>query len=227
MNNGNGLKPYEGSQIRAVILDYGEVLCVRPKPDALLPMAKIFGIEPARFFELYGGSRDPYDQGMITPEEYWQDFARRAGVRVDQELIGRLRSLDTEMWSSTNPEMLQWVAMLDESGLTTALLSNMQHDMASHARKNFPWLRHFDHQILSCEVKLIKPDPAIFRESIERIGAKPKEILFVDDRQANIDAAKSTGIAAIRFESTKQLREELRDMKFPVLPPALAKDELA
>lgn len=222
MNNGNGHKPNDLSRIRAVILDYGEVLCVRPERHTLSRMAQVFGIEPTRFFELYGTRRDPYDQGVISANEYWQDFARRAGAGVNDSLIDQLRSLDTEMWSSTNPEMLQWVAMLDEAGLTTALLSNMQHDMAAYARKNFPWLKHFDHQILSCELRLIKPDPAIFQKSIERIGTKPQEILFVDDRQPNIDAAKSTGIAAIRFENTKQLRDELQEMRFPVLPPASA-----
>jgi len=222
MQDGNGHKPNPGSQIRAVILDYGEVLCERPKPDALYRMAKVFGIELTRFLELYGGSRDPYDQGVMSAEKYWEAFACRADARVDREQIGQLRSLDTKMWSSTNAEMLQWVAMLDEAGLTIALLSNMQHDMAAYARKNFPWLRHFDHQILSCEVKLIKPDPAIFHESIGRIGTRPQEILFVDDRQANVDSARSTGIVAIRFENTEQLREELRKMQFRVLPPGVA-----
>jgi putative hydrolase of the HAD superfamily len=172
MNNGNGHKPNDLSRIRAVILDYGEVLCVRPNRDALNRMANVFGIEPTRFFELYGTSRDPYDQGAISAEEYWQGFAQRAGAALSGSLIKQLRSLDTEMWSSTNPEMLQWVAMLNQAGLTTALLSNMQHDMAAYARKNFRWLKHFDHQILPCELRLIKPDPAIFQKSIERVGAQ-------------------------------------------------------
>jgi putative hydrolase of the HAD superfamily len=222
MNNGNGHTQTDLSNIRAVILDYGEVLCVRPERHTLARMAQVFGIEPTRFFALYGTSRDPYDQGVITAAQYWRDFAKRAGAPVTDSLIEQLRTLDTEMWSSTNPEMLQWVASLDHAGLTTALLSNMQHDMAAYARKNFPWLKHFDHQILSCELQLIKPDPAIFHKSIERLGANPEEILFIDDRQPNIDSARSTGIAAIRFESAKQLRDELRAMRFPVLPPASA-----
>jgi FMN phosphatase YigB (HAD superfamily) len=69
---------------------------------------------------------------------------------------------------------------------------------------------------------LIKPDPAIFHESIGRIGTRPQEILFVDDRQANVDSARSTGIVAIRFENTERLREELRKMQFRVLPPGVA-----
>jgi len=218
MKNRDGKNGKRGSQIRAVILDYGEVLCERPKRELLNGMAEVFGVEPAQFLELYKASRDPYDQGKITAEEYWENFAQRAGVSVDRAVIERLRGLDTEMWSGTSPEMLRWVTLLNQAGLTTALLSNMQHDMAAYARKNFAWLGDFDHQILSCEVGLIKPDAAIFRESIERIGTKPQEILFVDDRQANVDGAKSTGIEAIRFEGIKRLREDLEEMGFAVLP---------
>jgi putative hydrolase of the HAD superfamily len=102
--------------------------------------------------------------------------------------------------------------------LTTALLSNMQFDMAAHARKNFAWFAHFDHQILSCEIKLIKPDAAIFRHTVERLGLRPQETLLVDDRQANIEAAREVGLNAIPFESVEQLRVELEKMRFEILP---------
>jgi putative hydrolase of the HAD superfamily len=215
---GNGSLEKKGSEIRAVVLDYGEVLCERPKKDALQRMAHVIGMEADRFFELYGTSRDPYDQGVIGPDEYWLDFAKRAGALIEPSLVGRLRSLDTEMWSSTSPEMMEWVDRLNESELTTAVLSNMQHDMAAYARKNFPWFADLDHQILSCEVGLIKPDPAIFHETVKRVGARPEEVLFVDDREANVSAARGTGMVAIRFQSPKQLRSELEEMGFGVLP---------
>jgi putative hydrolase of the HAD superfamily len=217
MGNGNN-KQKKASGIRAVVLDYGEVLCERPKNDALRRMAQVIGLEPARFFELYGTSRDPYDQGVISPEEYWEDFAKRAEARIDRSVVAQLRSLDTEMWSSTSLEMMEWVDRLNESELTTAVLSNMQHDMAAYARKNFPWFAHLDHQILSCEVGLIKPDPAIFHETVKRVGVRPEEALFVDDREANVTAAQKTGMVAIRFQSAKQLRRELEKMGFEVLP---------
>jgi len=204
--------------IRAVILDYGEVLCQRPKVEALHSMASELGMDPAGFIALYGTSRDPYDQGVISAEEYWADFARRIGVEVDGRRIERLRVLDTEMWSVTSPEMTEWVGRLKEAGVRTALLSNMQHDMGAYARKNFDWLGAFDHQFLSCEVGLIKPDRAIFEHCIERMGVRAQETLFVDDREVNVRAATSVGIRAIQFRSVGQLREELQEMRFTVLP---------
>jgi len=216
---GNNYQSKKASQIRAVILDYGEVLCQRPKMEALQGMADVLGIDEGKFLALYAESRDPYDQGVMTADQYWEEFARRAKAEIDVEVIQQLRTLDTQMWSTTSPEMTEWVGMLKEAGLTTALLSNMQHDMSVFVRKNFDWLKRIDHQILSCEVGLIKPDPAIFLHCIERVGVRPNEALFVDDREVNVITARSIGIRAIRFQSTEQLRDELRRIGFEVVPP--------
>jgi putative hydrolase of the HAD superfamily len=206
------------SQIRAVILDYGQVLCLRPEPAAICRMAEMFQIEAGQFLERYASSRGPYDQGLVTADDYWRSFARSAGVEIDAADIRQLRHWDTEMWSRINPEMTGWLEMLHRAGLTTALLSNMELDMAIHARKHFPWLDYFDHQMFSCDVGLIKPDPAIFRECVRRVGVRPWEALFVDDRQDNVEAAEATGIMAIRFESVRQLRTELQESGFQILP---------
>lgn len=205
-------------RIRAVILDYGEVLSLRPEPEILRRMARVFRIEPSHFFELYVSSRDPYDQGLMTAERYWLNFARRAGIQIDTAVIEELRVWDTQMWSRINPLMTHWLEALHKAGLTTALLSNMESDMAIHARKNFSWFAHFHHQLLSCELGLIKPDPAIFHECVRRVGVKPAEALFVDDRQPNVAAAKKAGITAIRFLSVKQLRTDLLNIGFEILP---------
>jgi putative hydrolase of the HAD superfamily len=208
----------KGQTIRAVILDYGEVLCLRPKTEALQRMATLFGMEPERFFGEYIPSRGPYDHGLVTETEYWTSFGEKYGVRADAAMVAQLRSWDTEMWSEVSPEMTQWLERLAEAGMVTALLSNMQHDMAAYARKNFAWLKLMRHEILSCEVGLIKPDPAIFQLSIERVGVKPEEILFVDDREANVASAREAGIVAVRFQGVAELAEELKEIGFGVLP---------
>jgi putative hydrolase of the HAD superfamily len=218
MASSNNHGDRESLPVRAVILDYGEVLCFQPTPEALERMAKVFQIEPELFLERYIPTRGPYDQGLLSAEEYWANFARDAGVEIDAARIETLRTWDTGMWSRINVEMIDWLEQLRAAGLTTALLSNMQFDMAAHARENFPWFAHFDHQILSCEIKLIKPDAAIFRHTVERLGLRPHETLFVDDREANIEAAQKVGLNAMRFESVGQLREDLRKMRFEILP---------
>jgi putative hydrolase of the HAD superfamily len=218
MASGNNHSDRKSLPVRAVILDYGEVLCFQPEAEALGRMARIFQIEPERFLERYIPTRGPYDQGLLTAEEYWRDFARDAGVEIDASVIETLRTWDTGMWSKINVEMTAWLEKVHSAGLTTALLSNMQFDMAAHARKNFAWFAHFDHQILSCEVRLIKPDAAIFRHTVERLGVRPQEALFVDDREANVEAAREVGLNAIQFQSVEQLRADLEKTRFEILP---------
>ena len=90
--------------------------------------------------------------------------------------------------------------------------------LLKHVRKNFEWLNNFDHQIFSAEVRLIKPDLAIYQHCLQRLGVQPPEALFVDDRERNVQAARAVGITGIRFQSVEQLRGELEALGFTILP---------
>ena len=70
--------------------------------------------------------------------------------------------------------------------------------------------RHFHDQILSYEVKLMKPDPGIFRLAIERAGCLPEECFYTDDIPAYTAAARQQGIDAVTFESAAQIERELK-----------------
>src|SRR5215469_13280530 len=214
-NNSGGRK---NQQISAVILDFGQVLCLRPQPEEIRRMAEMFQIDPIQFPERYAASRGPYDQGLMTADEYWLGFAQAAGVAIDERDIHTLRRWDIEMSSRIDPTMTMWLASLHDAGLITALLSNMEEDMATYARRNFSWLSYFDHQIFSSDVRLIKPDPAIFRECIRRLGVSPQQTLFVDDRHENVEVAQAIGLTTIQFESVKQLSTDLQKLRFRVLP---------
>jgi putative hydrolase of the HAD superfamily len=205
-------------QIGAVVLDYGEVLCSRPSPDALADMAGMFGIDAEKFLAIYRSSRNPYDRGDLTADAYWAGLARRAGVTIDSQAIEKLRRLDVQMWSNINQEMTEWLARIHSGGFRTAILSNMQTDMAAHARRKFDWLRYIDHQVFSCEVRSIKPHPAIYQHTLAQLGVPQTEVLFVDDREENIQAARALGICGIRFESVAQFRCALEELSFPILP---------
>jgi putative hydrolase of the HAD superfamily len=204
--------------IRTVIVDYGEVLSLRPDGAALGRVAAELGMAPEAFAALYPRDRGPYDQGVVTADDYWGGLLREAGRAADAGLVERLRRWDVELWSRTDPRMIAWVAALRAAGLTTALLSNMTFDMAAHVRSRFGWLAHFDHQVLSCELRLVKPDPAIFQRCLAAVGARPAEALFVDDRAENVAAARAEGICAIQFQSREQLGRALADLGFPLLP---------
>ena len=204
--------------VRAVILDYGEVLCFLPTPEAIARMARVFRIDPGSFLPIYTQSRAPYDRGDLLPEEYWHAFASQAGVTLSGDVIEKLRLWDIEMWSRTNGPMVLWLENLRSAGLKTAILSNMPVDMVAHVRRNFLWMKHFDHQIFSADVRRIKPEPAIYEYSLDALKVRASELLFIDDRDANLEQARAAGMRGVRFQSVNQLRDDLHALGFNVLP---------
>ena len=208
----------KSSKIRAVILDYGEVLCHPPTSEEWGRMASLFNLDAGVFRQLWGQNRLAYDRGDISYNAYWSKLAEEANVKLNQEHLKKIGPWDVEMWAHINPTMVEWMEQIRLSGLKTGLLSNMPTDMISHARQNFPWLNHFDHKTFSAEVRLVKPELAIYRHSLDGLGVAASEALFVDDREANIEGARSVGMFAIQFRSLTQLGNDLRAQGFPILP---------
>jgi putative hydrolase of the HAD superfamily len=202
----------------AVILDYGAVLSHQPFPHEIARMARALGVTPGQFPRLYAHGRDTYDRGDLTTKQYWEGVAREAGVELAPDVIDALGQWDRDMWSRANKEMTDWLASLRAAGYKTALLSNMQSDMIAHVRAKFPWLKDFDQQIFSSEVRLIKPDPALYRRALEKLGAEASETVFIDDREENVAGARAIGMTAFRFRSLPELRRDLESAGFRHLP---------
>ena len=180
-------------------------------------MAAAARMDPAAFTARYFQERDAYDRGDLSTAAYWSKVARDSAP-VDRQLADMLSAWDIEMWSDINRDMTDWLDALRSAGLKTAVLSNMPPDMAQHARGSFPWLQHLDCVILSCEVGVIKPDPAIYRHCVEGLGLAPAEACFIDDKEVNVKAARDAGLHALRFESVESLRRDLPSLGISVLP---------
>lgn len=206
------------SKIKAVILDYGEVLCYPPTAQEMGRMAAPFGMDPVPFRKLWDRDRLGYDRGDLSPEAYWSGVAKDTGTQLTPEQIAQLRQWDLEMWGHDNPTMVEWVRQLSSSGIKTGLLSNMPHEMVRYVRQKFAWLDQFDHLTFSAEVSLIKPDAAIYEHSLRGVGVSASEALFLDDKEPNVKGARAVGIHAIRFRSIEQLRSDLQEFEFPILP---------
>jgi putative hydrolase of the HAD superfamily len=201
-------------EIRAVILDYDLVLCQPPREEHVERMATAFGVNHQAFWRLYEQNRGPLDKGELTPAAYWKSLARDAGRKVDGFTIERLQDLDIDMWDTVEAPLLEWVQRLQANGYKTALLSNAHPRFVAHLRQNRPWLRLFDVCVFSSEVHLIKPDPAIFRHTLEKLGTDASGALFIDDRFSNVSVARTLGIESIKFTKLVQLNRELKDAGF-------------
>lgn len=204
--------------VKAVIFDYGEVLCHRPTAEQIARLAGFFGIGVDALPPLWERNRGPFDRGDLTAEAYWSMLADDAGAKIGPGEMDEICELDLTMWSNVNSGMVEWARRLRSSGLKVGLLSNMHPDMVSHCRKHFAWLQGFDFVTFSGEARMIKPDPAIYEHTLRGLGVAASEALFLDDREINIRAARALGIAAIRVQSMAQLRRELQAAGFTILP---------
>jgi putative hydrolase of the HAD superfamily len=208
-----------GSQgITAVILDYGLVLARCPTVEEFGRLAEMFNVSFGLFYELWEASRGPYDRGDLTAEEYWLKLAAETKTSLNREQIEMLRRIEVEIWAHPIPAMLDWVRQLRAAGFKTGLLSNMPWDLVKHVRTNCRWMEDFAFKTLSAEVRLIKPDPAIYEHTLHGLAASAAETLFVDDREPNIRAARNVGMHAIQFLSISQLNDDLEALGFPLLP---------
>src|SRR5260221_172751 len=204
--------------ISAVILDYGQVLARAATREDFERLAKMFNVSFEVFYTLWDASRDTYDRGDLTAEEYWLKLAAQANTQIDSRQIALLRNVEIEIWAHVDPHMLGWVNQLRAAGVKTGLLSNMPCDLVTHLRANGEWLESFDFKTFSSDVGLIKPHPAIYEHTLHGLGVSASEALFVDDREINIQAARALGMHAIQFSSIAQFKEDLETMGFPVLP---------
>ena len=101
---------------------------------------------------------------------------------------------------------------LKHSGYPLVGLSNWSAEKFRLVRERFEFFNWFDTIIVSGEVKLVKPDPRIFSLLLERIQRPAEKCVFIDDSASNIQAAQQFGIQTIHFQSSEQLRADLKQM---------------
>lgn len=197
-------------QIRAVIFDYGLVLS-HQDPVAHHDLVRITGLELDTFERIYWPGRPQYDLAQVDGTGYWKWFAREAGLRFTPEQIHALVHNDVLMWAALNPAMVAWAAALQQVGIRTAILSNMIPDLLQYMRTSadFAWLSGFTQLTWSCELGMIKPNPAIYTYTCEKLRVAPQETLFLDDNPKNVRAAEALGIHGIHFTNAENLRREL------------------
>jgi putative hydrolase of the HAD superfamily len=195
--------------LRAVVFDYGMVLSGPPNPAVYLELIRITGLPEAEFESLYWHDRHAYDEGKLTGLEFWQKFNRDAALGLLPAAIDELNHWDGLLWTTQNDIMLSWQERLKARGILTAILSNMGDNVLASIERTFTWPQRFDVCVWSFQHLMAKPEPAIYRLTLDKLGTQAEETLFLDDREVNIEAAAALGMRAILFSTVENLRAEL------------------
>ena len=190
--------------VRAVVFDYGNVLCLQQTLEDMKGMALVCGIPHERFSELYWKLRPPYDRGDIDGPAYWTAVVGQQELGLSRDQIATLIKLDSESITRPNQGAVQRAKLLHHEGFLLTLLSNMPLELSRHVTKSFPSLSTFEYLIYSCDYGSIKPELAIFRNCLELLKAAPQDILYLDDRAENVGAAARLGINSVLFDTVEK-----------------------
>jgi putative hydrolase of the HAD superfamily len=191
------------SVIRAVIFDFGNVLCVPPAPEKIARAAEFCGLTEHAFLEAFWKKRLEYDAGGLTPLEYWSSVT---GTAFAESNLSRLIETEVDFWRTYDQRPLDWIAALRGAGIGVGILSNLPRVLGEDLRaKDF--VRHFDHVSFSYELLTVKPQAAIYHHALQGLGVEPHEALFLDDKLPNIHGAIDVGLRAELFTTWEDFLE--------------------
>ncbi len=195
------------SPITAIIFDFGNVfvnwdarnLYKRFFPDLQAVDSFLEEIHFAEWNARQDAGR-PFKEGV---EELSKQFPQYASL---------IQAYDThweESLTETLHENIEIAKNLKQSGWPLYLLSNFSVEKFEVVKRQHEYLAIFDEMIISGAHKLIKPDPAIFELTLNRINRTANECLFVDDSLPNIQAARNMGFITVHYQSPAQLKRDL------------------
>lgn len=201
------------TKISAVLFDYGMVLSNVPEDLAWRQLEHVLDADQEAFQAAYWKYRDAYDRGGLSAQTYWEIVARDLEKPIDADVLRALIDADTNVWTQPNVEMMAWAASLNRAGIKTGILSNIGDAMELGVLGRFPALNEFTHHTFSHRLGIAKPDAAIYRHAVEGLGVPAGEILFVDDREENILAARAAGMVAVQYSGHGGFVEEMERIR--------------
>ena len=195
--------------IKAVVFDYGQVISLPQDTNVIIRLAGMAGVEKQKFETMLWALRSEYDRGTLNSKEYYRKVLSSLGVSLDEKSIDEMVEMDLASWKGINEKTVALMKEIKKAGYKLGILSNMPHDFLAGARKSIPVFSLPDVGVFSCEENVIKPEEAIFRITLSRLGVESTELVFFDDIAENVKGAQSLGINAFLWRGAEEARREL------------------
>ena len=192
-------------KIESVIFDWGGVLIDDPAPGLMQYCARALGVSKEGFTKAHNKFAPDFQKNLVSEEIFWERICGLLNVPAP-----KVSSLWFEAFRAIyipKEEMLSLAASLKQSGYKTALLSNTEVP----AMQYYPQLGYdmFDETIFSCAEGTRKPERRIYELTVDRLGCRPEQVVFIDDLVEYINGAKQAGLKTILFENIDQCKKAL------------------
>ncbi len=200
-----------------IVFDFGAVLFTWQPGQLLLqtfPERLHSAAEAAQLVHQIFGHADwhDFDRGVLDADTVVTRTSARLGLPLAElgQLVHGIGDRLTPIQDTVLLLETLRARHLKGEGVTGLhFLSNMPQPYARHLEDHHDFVHWFDGGIFSGDVKLIKPDLAIYQLLQNRYALEPAKTLFIDDLKTNVNAALSLGWQGIHFESAQQLEADL------------------
>jgi putative hydrolase of the HAD superfamily len=151
------------------------------------------------------------ERGEITQATFERNLAALLGVAPDELIAGLLAGL------RPNPEMIEAAAQARKAGIQVGVITNSWGMEPYDPYEGYQLDECYDALVVSSEVGIRKPDPAIYRLAADKLGVVPSRCVFVDDVAANLPPAAELGMATIHHvDSSRTIAELERLLGLPL-----------
>ena len=195
--------------IKAIIFDMEGVLMKTRDKDLSTSWAKALNASYNAVHDVfYGEMNDKSDLGIISQAEFDRYLITSLGLSLDKVPLVR-KVIDEECF--IDQVLVKEIIELRKQ-YKVGLLSNYSKMMRDKIEQEWDIKHLFDDIIISYEVGLIKPDPAIFKLALSRLDVSASEAVLIDDRIKNIEGARQVGLHAIHYHSSDQALMDLHKL---------------
>lgn len=196
--------------IKAIIFDFGRVISA-PKPASLFrDYEEELGLAPGALNRIMFGS-DAWEKvlvGRITADDYWREIGPALGLgTLDGIHSFRRRYFADE---AINEGVLDLIRRL-HGRYRLAVLSNSPPGLTRWLA-DWEILDLFAVVVCSGDEGVAKPNPAIFKLALTRLGMAPEEAVFIDDNPGHVETAQALGLHGIHFTTAEALASELDNL---------------
>lgn len=183
-------------KVRFLYFDLGGVMF--HYNGGLIELTKENGLTIEDFNKVFNKYEHKIAVGEMTLQELWEEYKQALCLNNSVHLDF------LEYWVSHFVPIYETHTLVQELALQypIGILSNLYLGTLEkiQEKKYIPNIQ-YSTIILSCEVKSAKPDKEIYKIAQQQAKVAPQEILFIDDKEINVEAAKALGWQAIKFET--------------------------
>lgn len=194
--------------IKAVILDFGNVICSFTNDHFLNKLSAINGKQKSENLKLIykiSGLPKKYETGLISSDEFFESLSKLCDLNISYE---ELRKIYTDDKFTPIPGMAEIIKSL-KSNYKLALLSNTSEWDTEYGINLIPEIKLLDTITLSYEVKAMKPSPEIYYDALTKLNLSPQECIYTDDILDYVKAAQNIGINGIQFTNPENFKSSL------------------